>query len=34
LPHYGAQSYLVFEGRRAIARGLWPARTEAVPVQR
>ncbi len=34
LPHYGAQSYLVFDGRRAIARGLWPARTEAVSVQR
>jgi hypothetical protein len=26
LPHYGRQSYLVFEGSRAIERGVWPAR--------
>jgi aminopeptidase N len=25
LPHYGAQSFLIFEGRQAIARGVWPA---------
>ncbi len=25
LPHYGAQSYLVFDGSRAIERGVWPA---------
>jgi len=25
LPHYGQQSYLVFEGARAIERGSWPA---------
>ncbi|QDZ30399.1 M1 family peptidase [Noviherbaspirillum sp. UKPF54] len=24
LPHYGAQSWLVFDGSRAIARGVWP----------
>jgi hypothetical protein len=25
LPHYGAQSWLVFDGRRLIDRGVWPA---------
>jgi hypothetical protein len=25
LPHYGRQSYLVFQGREAIERGVWPA---------
>ena len=25
LPHYGAQSWLVFEGRRMLDRGVWPA---------
>lgn len=25
LPHYGAQSYLAFDGARAIERGVWPA---------
>ena len=25
LPHYGRQSYLVFEGAKAVARGIWPA---------
>ena len=25
LPHYGRQSYIVFEGRRAVAKGLWEA---------
>ncbi len=24
LPHYGAQSFVVFDGARAIERGLWP----------
>jgi hypothetical protein len=24
LPHYGRQSYLIFEGARAIERGIWP----------
>lgn len=23
LPHYGSQSFVVFEGRRAVSRGLW-----------
>jgi hypothetical protein len=26
LPHYGRQSWLVFEGARAIERGVWPSR--------
>ena len=34
LPHYGAQSWLVFEGGRAISRGTWPASLPAVPVVR
>jgi aminopeptidase N len=25
LPHYGRQSYLIFEGSRAVERGVWPA---------
>ncbi|MDQ2105762.1 M1 family peptidase, partial [Azospirillum sp. C340-1] len=25
LPHYGRQSWLVFEGTRAADRGVWPA---------
>ncbi|HEX4926422.1 MAG TPA: M1 family aminopeptidase [Burkholderiales bacterium] len=34
LPHYGAQSWLVFEGARAIARGSWPPSPRAVPVEK
>jgi hypothetical protein len=25
LPHYGRQSYLIFEEARAVERGIWPA---------
>jgi hypothetical protein len=25
LPHYGRQSYLIFQGREAVERGIWPA---------
>jgi len=32
LPHYGRQSWLVFDGARAIARGTWPARVQRVTV--
>lgn len=28
LPHYGRQSYLVFEGARALERGTWPAQPQ------
>ena len=34
LPHYGAQSYLVFEDARAVARGVWPAPGRLIPVSR
>ena len=32
LPHYGAQSWLVFEGAHAVARGSWPPSPRVVPV--
>lgn len=32
LPHYGAQSWIVFEGSRALARGVWPAPGRLVKV--
>ncbi|MFN7087372.1 MAG: M1 family metallopeptidase [Burkholderiales bacterium] len=32
LPHYGAQSYLAFDGSRAIERGVWPAPGRLIPV--
>lgn len=32
LPHYGAQSYLVFDGARAVARGVWPAPGHLIPI--
>ncbi|HYC48543.1 MAG TPA: M1 family aminopeptidase [Burkholderiales bacterium] len=32
LPHYGSQSWLVFEGSKVIARGVWPAHSPLVPV--
>jgi hypothetical protein len=32
LPHYGAQSYLVFNGPKVLTRGVWPAEVPAVPV--
>jgi hypothetical protein len=33
LPHYGAQSWLVFDGRRAVDRGVWPAPGRLVAVR-
>ena len=33
LPHYGAQSWLVFDGRRALDRGVWPAPGPLIAVQ-
>ncbi len=32
LPHYGRQSWLVFEGPRALDKGVWPARSERLAV--
>lgn len=34
LPHYGAQSWLVFDGNRVIERGVWPAPGRLIAVQR
>jgi len=34
LPHYGAQSWLVFDGRHALARGVWPLQEEPAPIAR
>lgn len=33
LPHYGGQSWLVFDGGRAVERGLWPAQAPVVGVR-
>ena len=30
LPHYGRQSWLVFDGSAAIARGVWPSRPQRI----
>jgi len=30
LPHYGRQSWLVFAGASALARGIWPSRPQAI----
>lgn len=32
LPHYGKQSWLVFEGARAVEKAVWPPRATSVPV--
>jgi hypothetical protein len=29
LPHYGRQSYLIFEGPRVVERGVWPTQPPA-----
>ncbi|MDH3772373.1 MAG: M1 family peptidase, partial [Nitrospirota bacterium] len=26
LPHYGRRSFLVFDGREAVVKGVWPTR--------
>jgi aminopeptidase N len=33
LPHYGSQSYLAFDGRRVIVRGVWAAEVRTIPVR-
>jgi hypothetical protein len=33
LPHYGKQSWLVFEGPRAVDKGIWPPLERPVPVR-
>ncbi|HEX8961819.1 MAG TPA: M1 family peptidase, partial [Rhodocyclaceae bacterium] len=32
LPHYGAQSWLVFDGSRLLDRGVWASPGRLVPV--
>jgi aminopeptidase N len=34
LPHYGSQSWLVFDGRRALARGVWPLRAPVTAIEK
>jgi len=34
LPHYGAQSFLVFDGAHALERGVWPASGRSIAVSR
>ncbi|RPI12026.1 MAG: M1 family peptidase [Lysobacterales bacterium] len=34
LPHHGRQSWIVFEGARAIARGTWPLRPQEIVLDR
>ena len=34
LPHYGKQSWLIFEGARAQDKGIWPARVERLHLAR
>ncbi|MBR0568775.1 M1 family peptidase [Azoarcus sp. L1K30] len=33
LPHYGAQSWLAFDGSRALDRGVWPSAAPAIAVE-
>jgi hypothetical protein len=33
LPHYGRQSYLAFDGAKAIERGVWPSRPQTLSVR-
>ena len=33
LPHYGQQSYLVFDGKSAIDKGAWPTQVQTVVVE-
>ena len=32
LPHYGRQSYIVFDGRQAVERGVWPVKLQRVEI--
>lgn len=33
LPHYGRQSYIVFDGRQATDRGVWPVQVQQLAVE-
>jgi len=30
LPHYGRQSYIIFDGAKVIERGIWPAQVQEI----
>lgn len=30
LPHYGRQSYVIFDGSKLVSRGAWPTRSQVV----
>lgn len=32
LPHYGRQSYIAFEGRQAVERGVWPVKLQRMEI--
>jgi hypothetical protein len=32
LPHYGRQSYVIFDGRKMIEQGAWPIQVQTVAV--
>jgi hypothetical protein len=34
LPHYGGQSWLVFDKGQVIEKGVWPASLPVIPVTR
>jgi len=33
LPHYGRQSYIAFDGREAIEKGIWSMQVQRVTVE-
>ena len=33
LPHHGRQSWLVFEGAKAIEKGIWPVLPESLKIE-
>lgn len=33
LPHYGRQSYIAFDGRQTVEKGIWPMRVQQVVVE-
>jgi aminopeptidase N len=33
LPHYGRQSYITFDGRQAVEKGIWPMQVQQVMVE-
>jgi hypothetical protein len=33
LPHYGRQSYVLFQGAKLIGRGAWPTRVQTIKLE-